>query len=96
MSIASATTLLTVAAIWCGLGLAVGVPFVVFGVGRVDPSARGGSLGFRLVILPGVVALWPWMLWRWLAGGPPPEPRDAHRRAAGAPSATPTDAEGRA
>jgi len=52
---------------WLGLGLAVGVPFVVFGVTRVDPDARG-SWWFRPVILPGVAALWPVVLLWWIRG----------------------------
>jgi hypothetical protein len=46
-------------------GLPVAVAFVVAGVGRVDEAARGTGLGFRLLILPGTVALWPLMLANW-------------------------------
>ena len=46
-------------------GLAVGVPFVLRGVNRVDASATGASIGFRLIILPGTVALWPLMAVKW-------------------------------
>jgi hypothetical protein len=46
-------------------GLAVGAPFVVLGAGRIDESARGASWGFRLAILPGAAALWPWVLMKW-------------------------------
>jgi hypothetical protein len=48
------------------IGCIVGVPFVAVGVGRVDASAHGASLGFRLLILPGVVALWPLIVVKWL------------------------------
>ncbi|HEY5894248.1 MAG TPA: hypothetical protein VIT91_13565 [Chthoniobacterales bacterium] len=40
-------------------GFLFGVPFVSFWSRRLDPAAHGGSWGFRLTILPGVVALWP-------------------------------------
>jgi hypothetical protein len=60
-----AETLVLVALAWLLAGLAVGIPFVVRGAGRLDEAARGASLGFRLVILPGAVALWPVLLWRW-------------------------------
>jgi hypothetical protein len=46
-------------------GLLVGVPFVLRGVERVDPAARGTSLIFRLLILPGTVALWPLIAAKW-------------------------------
>ncbi len=56
-------------------GLTVGVPFALRGVDRVDASARGASLGFRLLILPGTVALWPLMVAKWIraprSGGHP-------------------------
>jgi hypothetical protein len=47
-------------------GLAVGVPFVLRGVDRVDASAKGASLSFRLLILPGTVTLWPLMAAKWI------------------------------
>ena len=46
-------------------GLVLGVPFVLRGVDRVDEAARGAGPGFRLLILPGTVALWPWLVVKW-------------------------------
>lgn len=58
-------------------------PFVVRGLPKIDPHAAHGSWGFRLAILPGVVAFWPLLLRRWAAGvDSPPAERTAHRRAA--------------
>lgn len=48
-------------------GSLFGAAFVAIGLQRVDPAARGASVAFRLIILPGVVALWPVMLKAWLA-----------------------------
>jgi hypothetical protein len=48
------------------IGLAIGVPFVLKGVDQVDEAARGTSLVFRLLILPGAIALWPLMAAKWL------------------------------
>lgn len=48
------------------IGLAVGVSFIWRGVDKVDTAAHGTSVTFRLVILPGCVALWPLILQRWL------------------------------
>jgi hypothetical protein len=62
--VAEVILLIGLAYIFCGL--AVGVPFVLRGVDRVDEAARGASIGFRLLILPGTVALWPWMVTRWM------------------------------
>ena len=45
------------------------VAFAAFGAARLDPNARGASLGFRLlIVLPGATALWPLLLRRWLRG----------------------------
>ena len=63
-------------------GLAFAAFFVWRGVGRIDPAAKSAGLGFRLIILPGVVALWPVLLRRWLAGSLPPVEQNAHRDAA--------------
>ena len=77
---AEVVVLLCTVYIACGLAFA---PFFAWrGVGRVDPAAKSAGLGFRLVILPGVVALWPMLLRRWLAGSLPPAERNAHRDAA--------------
>ena len=76
-----ATIVVFALAIYLAVGLLVAVPMVVRGVERWDPQARGGSWGFRLLILPGSVALWPILLRRWLAGDLPEE-RSPHRQAA--------------
>ena len=47
------------------IGLVFSVPFVLRGVGRVDPAAHQAPLVFRVLILPGVVGLWPVMLSKW-------------------------------
>lgn len=69
------------AMIYAGIGLLFAVVFVIFGVGRMDESARGAPVFFRLLILPGVAALWPALLPRWLRGqAAPPVERNPHRR----------------
>ena len=50
------------------VGVAIGIPFVTAGVQRIDPVARNAGIGFRLIILPGVVALWPALLIRLVRG----------------------------
>ena len=79
MSETIAGWLLALVGAYVALGLVFAVGFVLRGASRIDPQAVGGSWGFRLAILPGVVALWPLMAWRWARGGPPPEERNAHR-----------------
>jgi hypothetical protein len=68
---------------YAALGLVFAVAFVIRGAGRVDPAAREGTWGFRLLILPGSVALWPLLARRWLGGvAAPPAEKNPHRTAA--------------
>jgi hypothetical protein len=63
-----AEMILWAAALYAVLGLAVGVHFVLRGVQRVDAAAARASWSFRLVILPGSVALWPLIAALWIRG----------------------------
>ena len=59
-------TLLGLILIYLTCGLLFGVAFVAFGVGRLDAAARGTSITFRLLILPGTMVFWPLLAVRWL------------------------------
>jgi hypothetical protein len=62
------------------VGVVFAAVFVIAGVHRIDPAARGASVGFRVLIVPGCVAFWPLLARRWLAGSSaPPTERTAHR-----------------
>ena len=69
-----AEALVTALAIYVAAGIAFAVPFALKGAGAIDPAAKGGTWGFRVLTLPGVAALWPFMLvkWRRAAGGGQP------------------------
>lgn len=68
---------------YLSLGLLFAVPFSLIGVNRIDPHATHGSWGFRLLVIPGIVAFWPLLLRGWAKGlQEPPEECNAHRRAA--------------
>jgi hypothetical protein len=63
-------------------GLVFALPFVTRGVGRIDPTAKSGTIGFRILIIPGAVALWPLLLSRWMRGrSAPPSQRTTHQPA---------------
>jgi hypothetical protein len=47
-------------------GVVFAVAFALWGVSRVDPTARVCTVGFRLIILPGATALWPLLTVRWI------------------------------
>jgi len=40
-------------------GVLFAVPFALRWAGRLDPAAKAGTWGFRAMILPGAVLLWP-------------------------------------
>ena len=40
--------------------------FLTKGIMQVDEGASGSTTGFRIIILPGVVAFWPLLLKKWL------------------------------
>ena len=48
------------------MGSIVAVPFLTFGIGRVDPAAKAAPWTFRALVFPGVVAMWPLLARRWL------------------------------
>ena len=58
--------LLAMAEAYAGIGLLFAVAFLTAGISRVDPLSKGSGIGFRLIILPGVAALWPVLLTRWI------------------------------
>lgn len=83
MSQTVATVFVYALGAYLAIGVAIGVPFVLLGVQRIDPSAVGATRGFRAIILPGVIALWPLILRRWRRGAARPRAeRNAHRDAA--------------
>jgi len=62
------------------LGLIFALFFVVNGAGKIDPTAKAGTLGFRLLIIPGAMAFWPLLAKRWWQGATePPEEKNSHR-----------------
>jgi len=85
-----AAIILILLGVYLACGLLLAVPFVLWGVPRVDPRAAKGSWGFRLLIIPGVSVFWPLLLNRWLRGiHEPPTERTAHRHPAPAPNQMP-------
>jgi hypothetical protein len=52
--------------IYLSIGALVAVVFLIFGIYRVDEAARGAP-AFRPLLVPGIMVLWPLVLWRWLA-----------------------------
>jgi len=41
------------------------IPFLRKGIVKVDEGAHGGSVGFKIIIVPGVIIFWPVLLKKW-------------------------------
>lgn len=59
--------ILLIVAVYIAIGACIAVPFVLTGVSTVDHAARGAPWLFRVLILPGSIALWPVVLAKWRA-----------------------------
>lgn len=70
---AFAEILLSLIGIYAATGATVAVLLHVRGLHRIDPGVEHTSVFFRVLITPGLIALWPWMLakWRKIASGQP-------------------------
>jgi len=52
--------------VYLGMGTLIGIAFFGKGAGRIDPAAEAASVGFRVLILPGSIMLWPIVLMKWI------------------------------
>lgn len=62
----SAATIILGTEIWMGIGAAVAVVFLLWGIDRVDEDAQGAYI-FRPLLIPAILLIWPLVLWRWWA-----------------------------
>jgi hypothetical protein len=67
-----ATLLVAGLELYAIIGISVASIFLTYGIGRIDEAARH-TYAFRLLILPGVILLWPIVLARWSALAQNPE-----------------------
>lgn len=49
---------------WGIIGAVVAAVFLTVGIDRIDADARGAYI-FRPLLIPGVLLIWPLVLWRW-------------------------------
>ena len=52
--------------LYAAAGLVISVAFLAFGVTRVLHTPTSVTLGARIMIFPGALALWPYVLMCWL------------------------------
>lgn len=87
MTIAAIILMLVQIYLW--IGAAVAAAFLLVGIDRIDEDARG-AYAFRPLMVPGVLLIWPLVLWRWYVletgrdtwAARHDPPRNAHRLAA--------------
>jgi hypothetical protein len=79
MSIATAQIIVSAFAAYCTVGLIFAFVFLARAVTRLDPGVASAPLAMRVLILPGVVALWPFVASRWMRGFPAVLERTPHR-----------------
>jgi hypothetical protein len=60
-------------------GLVFALIFLPRGVARLDSRVAGAPKTLRLLILPGIAALWPLFAWRWMTGAREPIEDNPHR-----------------
>ena len=65
---ALAETIVLFAGLYFAIGALVALAFLVFGASRLDEAASGAGVFFRIAVFPGCVALWPYIILRWLSG----------------------------
>ncbi len=78
---AIATCLVRAGVLYAAAGVVFAVCLLLRGLARFDTAAARAGWGFKLLVLPGFVALWPLLLPRLLRGAPAEE-RNVHDRAA--------------
>ena len=66
MTVAHAQLLVQTITIYVGAGAVFAVLFLWRWVGQLDSAAEHGTWGFRVLVFPGVAALWPFFVVRLL------------------------------
>lgn len=68
MTVAWAEAVVDAVALYLATGALFAVVFLAIGLRRLDPIAAAGPLRFKLLIAPGVIAIWPVLVALWAAG----------------------------
>ena len=57
---------LIIVAVYLLLGVVFVIPFLMNGLNKIDEGAHGSTIGFKIIIIPGVIVFWPVLLKRWV------------------------------
>ena len=58
--------LLIIVAVYLLVGVLFVIPFLMKGLNKVDQGAHGSTIGFKIIIIPGVIVFWPVLLSKWI------------------------------
>jgi hypothetical protein len=58
--------ILTIIAVYLVAGFLFSILFILKGVTKIDEGAHGATWGFRIIIIPGTIVFWPFLLKRWI------------------------------
>lgn len=65
MSVLATQILLAIVGLYLLIGLGAAVLLQVRGLKKIDPTTAASPVGFRILITPGLIALWPILLVSW-------------------------------
>ncbi len=51
--------------LWLWIGAGVAALFLTVGIDRIDEDAQGAYV-FRPLLIPGILLIWPLVIWRWV------------------------------
>lgn len=58
--------ILIIVAAYLSAGFVFAIPFILKGVTKIDEGAHGSTWGFRIIIIPGTIVFWPFLLNKWI------------------------------
>jgi len=64
----TAEVIVLILAAYTGIGFVSALAFLIFGARALDDGVPGSTKGAFVLIFPGLVALWPVMIAKWLIG----------------------------
>jgi len=65
--------ILIIVAVYLLVGVLFVIPFLMKGLNKIDEGTHGSTIGFKIIIIPGVIVLWPVLLSKWMRRPPSPK-----------------------
>jgi flagellar basal body-associated protein FliL len=59
--------ILVIATVYLLCGVVFTAVFLFRGLQKMDEGTHGATVGFKIIIIPGCIVLWPVLLRKWLA-----------------------------